>query len=175
MFSQNSLLLLLLLLSCFSRVRLCAAPRTAAHRAPPFMGFSKQEYWEWGAIAFSNVWKWKVKVKSLSRVWLLVTPWTAAYQASLSMGFSRQEYWEWGAIAFSTQNSLPWPIHLRWPYTALDKRYILSTYLSIYLPPSLPGPSIPPSQEGHKAWKWLYPMWILTKLYPLQRRLSVIR
>ena len=45
------------------------------------------------AISFSNAWKWKVKVKSLSRVWLLATPWTAAYQASPSMGFSRQEYW----------------------------------------------------------------------------------
>ena len=33
---------------------------------------------EWVAISFSNAWKWKVKVKSLSRVRLLVTPWTAA-------------------------------------------------------------------------------------------------
>ena len=48
---------------------------------------------EWVAIAFSNAWKWKVKVKSLSHVQLFVTPWTAAYQAPLSMGFSRQEYW----------------------------------------------------------------------------------
>ena len=48
---------------------------------------------EWVAMSFSNAWKWKVKVKSLSRVLLLVTPWTAAYQAPLSMGFSRQEYW----------------------------------------------------------------------------------
>ena len=48
---------------------------------------------EWVAISFSNVWKWKVKVKSLSRVWPLVTPWTAAYKAPPSMGFSRQEYW----------------------------------------------------------------------------------
>ena len=48
---------------------------------------------EWVAISFSNVQKWKVKVKSLSRAWLLATPWTAAYQAPLSMGFSRQEYW----------------------------------------------------------------------------------
>ena len=48
---------------------------------------------EWVAISFSNVSKWKVKVKSLSRVWLLATPWTAAYQAPPSMGFSRQEYW----------------------------------------------------------------------------------
>ena len=48
---------------------------------------------EWVAISFSNAWKWKVKVKSLSHVWLLATPWTAAYQAPPSMGFSRQEYW----------------------------------------------------------------------------------
>ena len=47
----------------------------------------------WVAIAFSNVWKWKMKVKSLSRVWLFATPKAAAYQAPPSMGFSRQEYW----------------------------------------------------------------------------------
>ena len=48
---------------------------------------------EWMAISFSNAWKWKVKVKSLSRIRLLATPWTAAYQAFPSMAFSRQEYW----------------------------------------------------------------------------------
>ena len=48
---------------------------------------------EWVAISFSNAWKWKVKVNSLSQVRLLATSWTAAYQAPLSMGFSRQEYW----------------------------------------------------------------------------------
>ena len=48
---------------------------------------------EWVAISFSNAWKWKVKVKSLSRVRLLATPWPAAYRAPLSMGFFRQEYW----------------------------------------------------------------------------------
>jgi len=35
----------LLLLSHFSRVRLCATPETAAHQAPPSLGFSRQEYW----------------------------------------------------------------------------------------------------------------------------------
>ena len=44
-------------------------------------------------MSFSNAWKWKVKVKSLSHVRLLANPWTAAYQAPPSMGFSRQEYW----------------------------------------------------------------------------------
>ena len=48
---------------------------------------------EWVAISFSNAWKWKVRVKSLSHVWLLATPWTATHQAPPSMGFSRQECW----------------------------------------------------------------------------------
>ena len=58
---------------------------------------------EWVAISFSNAWKWKVKVKSLSRVQLLATSWTAAYQAPPSMGFSRQEYW--------SVVPLPSPVH----------------------------------------------------------------
>ena len=37
-------------LSC---VRLFATPWTAAYQAPPSMGFSRQEYWSGGAIAFS--------------------------------------------------------------------------------------------------------------------------
>ena len=37
-------MLLLLLLSRFSRVPLCATPWTAAHQAPPSLGFSRQEY-----------------------------------------------------------------------------------------------------------------------------------
>ena len=40
-----SALLLLLLLSRFSRVRLCATPQTAAYQAPPSLGFSRQEHW----------------------------------------------------------------------------------------------------------------------------------
>ena len=59
----------------------------------PIPGILQARTLEWAAISFSNAWKWKVKVKSLSRVWLLVTPWTAAYQAPPSMGFSGQQYW----------------------------------------------------------------------------------
>ena len=59
----------------------------------PVPGILQARILEWVAISFSNAWKCKVKVKSLSRVRLLATPWTAAYQAPPSMGFSRQEYW----------------------------------------------------------------------------------
>ena len=59
----------------------------------PVPGILQTRTLEWGAISFSNAWKWKVKVKPLSRVQLLVTPWTAARQAPPPMGFSRQEDW----------------------------------------------------------------------------------
>ena len=59
----------------------------------PIPGILQARTPEWAAISFSNVWKWKVKVKLLSRVRLSVTLWTAAFQAPPSMGFSRQKYW----------------------------------------------------------------------------------
>ena len=42
---SRTLLLLLLLLSRFSRVRLCATPYVAAHQAPLSLGFPRQEHW----------------------------------------------------------------------------------------------------------------------------------
>ena len=59
----------------------------------PVPGILQARTLEGVAISFSNAWKWKVKVKSLSRIRLLATPWTAAHQAPPSTGFSRQEYW----------------------------------------------------------------------------------
>ena len=55
----------------------------------PVSGILQARSLEWVAISFSNAWKWKVKVKSLSCVRLLATPWTAIHQAPPSMGFSR--------------------------------------------------------------------------------------
>ena len=68
-------------------------PIDASLPGSPVPGILQARTLEWVAISFSNAWKWKVKVKSLSRVQPSATPWTAAYQAPLSMGFSRQEYW----------------------------------------------------------------------------------
>ena len=68
-------------------------PRDGSPPGSPVPGILQARTLEWLAISFSNAWKWKVKVKSLSRVRLLATPWTAAHQAPPSMGFSRQEYW----------------------------------------------------------------------------------
>ena len=44
-YSKYVAILLLLLLSRFSRVRLCATPETSADQAPPSPGFSRQEHW----------------------------------------------------------------------------------------------------------------------------------
>ena len=43
MYWRQTLQVLLLLLSRFSRVRLCVTPQTAAHQAPPSLGFSRQD------------------------------------------------------------------------------------------------------------------------------------
>ena len=56
-------MLLLLLLSRFSRVRLFATPWTAAYQAPPSMGFSRQEYWSGVPVPSpQNAWDWVYKL-----------------------------------------------------------------------------------------------------------------
>ena len=60
----------MLLLSHFSRVRLCETPKTAAHQAPPSLGFSRQEHWS--GLPFPSPmhegekWKWSRSVVSNS-------------------------------------------------------------------------------------------------------------
>ena len=61
-------IVLLLLLSCFSRVQLCATPQTAAHQGPPSLGFSRQEHWSGLPLPSprheSEKWKWSRPVVS---------------------------------------------------------------------------------------------------------------
>ena len=79
----------------------------------PVPGILQARTREWVAISFSNAWKWKVKLQSLSRARPSATPWTAAFQASPSMGFSRQEYW--------SGVPLPSPITVSSTQQTLDK------------------------------------------------------
>ena len=88
--------MLLLLLRRFSRVWLCD-PIDGSLPGSPVPRILQARTLEWVAISFSNAWKWKVKVKSLSRARLLATPWTAAYQASIH-GIFQARVLEWVAI-----------------------------------------------------------------------------
>ena len=80
-----------LLLNRFSRVRLCATPQTAAHQAPPSLGFSRQEHWS--GLPFPSP---MMKVKSESEVAQscpsLSDPMDCSLPDSSVHGFSRQEY-----------------------------------------------------------------------------------
>ena len=84
----------------------------------PIPGILQARTLEWVAISFSNAWKWKVKVKSLSHVRPSATPWTAAYQAPPSMGFSRQE--TWSRVPSPSPNTI-----LKWTICYHPMRFIL--------------------------------------------------
>ena len=97
-FQSNTLLFILLPAAAAAAMSLQSCPILCypidgSPPGSPVPGILQARTLEWVAISFSNAWKWKVKVKSLSRVRLLATPWTGNYQAPPSMGFSRQEYW----------------------------------------------------------------------------------
>ena len=94
------------IITCYSLIILAAAaakllqlcptlcdPTDSSPPGSPVPGILQTRTLEWVAISFSNAWKWKVKMKSLSRVQPSATLWTAAFQAPPSMGFSRREYW----------------------------------------------------------------------------------
>ena len=61
---------------------------------------------EWVAIAFSNAWKWKVKVKSLSCVGLC-NPMDCSLPGSSVHGIFQARVLEWVAIAFSNHSGNP--------------------------------------------------------------------
>ena len=96
----------------------------------PVPGILQARTLEWVAISFSNAWRWKVKVKSLSRVRLLATPWTAAYQAPPSMGFSRQECWS-GVPSYSLSNAVL-TMHTANSLTDVTGATITVTVYSVY-------------------------------------------
>ena len=90
----------LLLLSRFSRVRLCATPETAAHQASPSLGFSRQEHWSGlpfpSPMRESEKWKWSRSVVSDSS-----DPMDCSPPGSSVHGIFQAKVLEWGAIAFS--------------------------------------------------------------------------
>ena len=104
--SLELLLLLLLLLSsrlsCFSRVRLCATPETAAHQAPLSLGFSRQEHWS-GLPFPSPMRESEVAQSCLTRS----DPMDCSPPGSAVHGIFQARVLEWGAIAWSSESQTP--------------------------------------------------------------------
>ena len=109
---------------------------------PPVPGILQARTLEWVAISFSNAWKWRVKVKSLSRVWLLATPWTAAYQAPPVHGIFQARVLKWFSrysIAFRVcvaHSPKTWPLSLLWVKCILFPEELTSKFLENRCPSS---------------------------------------
>ena len=93
--------------SCFSRVRLCATSQTAAHQAPPSLGFSRQKHWS--GLPFpspmheSDKWKWRCSVVSDSQrphglqPTKLLCPWDFPGKSTGVQPFN----WKWHSFSVS--------------------------------------------------------------------------
>ena len=95
---ETSITYMLLLLSHFSRVRLCATPKMAAHQAPPSLGFSRQEHWS-GLPFPSPVHESESEVAQSCLT--LRDPMDCSPPGSSIHGIFQARVLEWGAIAFS--------------------------------------------------------------------------
>ena len=73
----------------------CSPPSSSIH------GILQARTLEWGAISFSNAWKWKVKVKSLKSCPTLSDPVDCSPPGSSIHWICQAQVLEWGAIAFS--------------------------------------------------------------------------
>ena len=89
-------MLLLLLLSHFSPVRLCVTPQMAAHQAPPSLGFSRQEHWS--GLPFPS----PMHESEVTQLCLTLSdPMDCSLPGSSVHGIFQARVLEWFAIAFS--------------------------------------------------------------------------
>ena len=94
---------LLLLLSHFSCVRLCATPQTAAHQTSPSLGFSRQEYWS-GLLFLLQCMKVKSESEVSQSCLTLSNPMDCSLPGSSVHGIFQARVLEWVAIAYSNQS-----------------------------------------------------------------------
>ena len=115
--------MLLLLLSRFSRVRLCVTPQTAAHQAPPSLGFSRQEHWSGlpfpSPVHESEKWKGSRSVVSDSsrphglQPNRLLRPWDFLGK-STGVGCHRLLHWANAAPPINGVSTWVWPCKRPW-------------------------------------------------------------
>ena len=121
---------LLLLLSCLSRVRHCATPKTAAHRAPLSLGFSRQEHWS--GLTLPSPMRESEVAQSCPTLHDPVD----CLPGSSVHGIFQVRVLEWGAIAFSD-----WAI--REAHISLPKlNVVMSVCVSILSPIRSPLPHL---------------------------------
>ena len=89
-----------LLQSC--RVWLCVTPQTAAHQAPPSLGFSRQEHWS--GLPFPSPMRESEVTQSCLT---LSNPVDCSLPGSSVHGIFQARVLDWGAIAFSWQSAFP--------------------------------------------------------------------
>ena len=87
---------ILLLLSRFSRVRLCATPKMAAHQTLPSLGFSRQEHWN--GLPFPSPMHESEDAQSYLT---LSDPMDCSLPGSCIHGIFQARVREWGTFAFS--------------------------------------------------------------------------
>ena len=97
-------LLLLLLLSRFSRVRLCATPETAAHQAPPSLGFSSKNTGV-GCHFLLQCMKGKSESEVTQSCLTPSDPMDCSLPGSSAHGIFQARVLKWGAIAFSAEKA----------------------------------------------------------------------
>ena len=99
LYDSSYMMYLLLLLSCFSCVRLFVTPWTAAYQAPPPTGFSRQEYWS--GVPLLSPYDVSAAAKSLQSCPTLCDPIDGSPPGSPVPGILQARVLECGAIAFS--------------------------------------------------------------------------
>ena len=94
-----------MLLSCFSCVRLCATPQTAAHQAPLSLGFSRQEHWS--GLPFPSPMHESESESEVTQSCLTLSdPMDCSLPGSSVHGIFQARVLEWGAIAFSHDKTI---------------------------------------------------------------------
>ena len=88
-------------------------PRDSSPPGSPVPGILQARTLEWGAISFSNVWKWKVKIESeaAQSCPTLCDPIDGSLPSSSIPGILQARTLEWVAISFS--NAWKWKVKVK--------------------------------------------------------------
>ena len=118
---------LLLLLSHFSRIRLCVTPETAAHQAPLSLGFSRQEHWS--GLPFPSPMHESEVAQSRTT---LSDPMDYSLPGSSVHGIFQARVLEWNAIAFSEITHYCIPIAKNWQWIQKSTRKKMVKLIMIF-------------------------------------------